>query len=313
MKFTINTTVFGNTFAVPSVVADKYLKIATHTQIKVLLYFMRNISDGIEPQKISEALSLPVTEVEDALLFWQQRDILVGEKEKEPEKKNVIINSTMPTRADVIKRGLEDKQLMFLLREAQLKFGRNLKQNESQLLVSLYDDHGMDPSVILLLLQYAVREGKCNISFVKKIATHWLNQGVQTVVDAERLITEQTKQNLAWSIVQNVFGIERRNPSAKELELSNLWINEWQISKDLLKAAYDACIDAKTKLSMPYVAKIIESWHKDGITSPEMVTAKKQNVGDGASTSRKNKTDYAGYDLDLFEKMMKEKMKGKGL
>lgn len=312
MKFTINPTVFGNTFAVPSVVADKYLKIATHTQIKVLLYFMRNISGGIDPQKISESLSLPTTEVEDALLFWQQRDILVGEEIKQEQPKQVIINSTMPTRADVIKRGLEDKQLMFLLREAQLKFGRNLKQNESQLLVSLYDDYGMDPSVILLLLQYAVREGRCNISFVKKTATHWLNQGVETVVDAERLITEQTKQNLAWNIVQNAFGIERRNPSTKELELSNLWINEWQISKDLLKAAYDACIDAKTKLSMPYVAKIIESWHKDGITTPDDIKQKK--VGDSAKAPRsKGKTDYAGYDLDLFEKMMKEKMKGKGL
>lgn len=305
MKFTINPTVFGNTFSLPSVVADKYLKIATHTQLKVLLYFMRNISEGIDPQKIAESLSLPIGEVEDALLFWQQREILAGKAEAKEEPKPVIINSTLPSRADVIKRGLEDKQLMFLLREAQLKFGRNLKQNESQLLVSLYDDYGMDPSVILLLLQYAVREGKCNLSFVKKTATAWLQAGVETVIDAERLITEQTKQNLAWSVVQNAFGIERRSPSTKELELSNLWVNEWKISADMLKAAYDACIDSKTKLSMPYVAKIIESWHKDGITTPDDI--KKKTVGDGAPTYRsKQKNDYAGYDLDLFEKMLND-------
>lgn len=301
MTYNINPAIFGNTYAVPSVVADKYLKIATHTQLKVLLYFMRNISEGIEPQKISGALSLPTGEVEDALLFWQQRDILIGSTPKEKETKTVIVNSTLPSRADVIKRGLEDKQLMFLLREAQLKFGRNLKQNESQLLVSLYDDHGMDASVILLLLQYAAREGKCNLSFVKKTATQWINQGVENVIDAERIIAESAKQNLAWNIVQSAFGIEKRNPSAKEVELSNLWINEWKISKDLLKSAYDACVDAKTKLSMPYVAKIIESWHKDGITSPEQTTAKKQKV---EKTSAK--TDYAGYDLDLFEKMLND-------
>ena len=176
MNYTLNVAALGNAFMVPSVVADKYLKIATHTQLKVLLYFMRNISEGIEPQKIAEALSMPLSETEDALVFWQQRDILIGEKEKQPEQKTVIINSGMPTRADVIKRGLEDERLMFLLREAQLKFGRNLKQNESSLLVSLYDDHGMDASVILLLLQYAAREGKCNISFVKKTATLWLSR-----------------------------------------------------------------------------------------------------------------------------------------
>lgn len=300
MTYTINTAVFGNTFSVPSAVADKYLKIATHTQLKVLLYFMRNISEGIEPGRISDALSLPQGEVEDALVFWQQRDILVGEAPKDAESKTVIVNSTLPTRADVIKRGLEDEHLMFLLREAQLKFGRNLKQNESQLLVSLYDDHGMDVSVILLLLQYAAREGKCNVSFVKKTATHWLQSGVETVIDAERLIADVAKQNLAWSIVQNAFGIEKRNPSAKELEYSNLWINEWKISTDMLKAAYDACVDAKTKLSMPYVAKIIESWHKEGVTTPDQAVAqksKKQTV---------QKADYAGYDLDLFEKMLND-------
>ena len=301
MTYSINTAIFGNTFAVPSVVADKYLKIATHTQLKVLLYFMRNISEGIDPQKISDALSLPLSETQDALVFWQQRDILIGTASKEPEQKTVIINSEMPTRADVIKRGLEDERLMFLLREAQLKFGRNLKQNESSLLVSLYDDHGMDASIILLLLGYAAREGKCNISFVKKTAANWLSQGVETVIDAERLIADTAKQNLAWALVQNAFGIEKRNPSAKELEYSHLWINEWKVSADMLKAAYDACVDAKTKLSMPYIAKIIESWHKEGITTPEQITAQKQK-----SKKPSTKTDYAGYDLDLFEKMLNQ-------
>lgn len=301
MNYTLNVAALGNAFMVPSVVADKYLKIATHTQLKVLLVLMRNISEGIDPQKIADALSLPLGEIEDALVFWQQRDILIGTAPKEPEQKTVIINSQMPTRADVIKRGLEDERLMFLLREAQLKFGRNLKQNESSLLVSLYDDHGMDASVILLLLGYAAREGKCNISFVKKTAAYWLSQGVETVMDAEHLIADAAKQNLAWSLVQNAFGIEKRNPSAKELEYSNLWINEWKMSADMLKAAYDACVDVKTKLSMPYVAKIIEAWHKDGITTPEQITAQNKK-----SKKLSSKTDYAGYDLDLFEKMLNQ-------
>ena len=299
MIYNVNPAIFSSTYAIPTDVADKYLKIATHTQLKVLLYFMRNISDGIDSQKISDALRLDINETEDALLFWQQCGILTGATPKE-ELKTVVVKSTLPSRTDVIKRGLEDKQLMFLLREAQLKFGRNLKQNESQLLVSLYDDHGMDPSVILLLLGYAVREGKCNLTFVKKTATHWLESGVETVMDAENLIAESAKQNLAWSGVQSAFGIERRNPSTKEAELSNLWVNEWKISTELLKAAYDACVDAKTKLSMPYVAKIIESWHKDGITNPEQISAKKKNV------KPQGKNDFAGYDLDLFEKMLND-------
>lgn len=299
MIYNINTAIFSNTYAIPAIVADKHLKIATHTQLKVLLYFMRNLSDGLDPQKIAAALSLPQDEVSDALAFWAQRDVLVGTQPQEKEQKSVIINATLPTRADVIKRGLEDENLAFLLREAQLKFGRNLKQNESQLLVSLYDDHGMDVSVILLLLQYAAKEGKCNLTFVKKTASQWLTQGVETVIDAERLIAEKVKENLAWQVVRTACGIEKRAPSAKELEYSNLWINEWGFGSDMIKSAYDVCIDANAKLSMAYVGKVLERWHKEGASTPQQAAEKKQK-----SKNAPQKNDYAGYDLDLFEKML---------
>ena len=305
MKYTFNMSVLGNTFVMPSIVVDKYIKIATETQLKVLLFLMRNISQEIDSSKIADALSLPKSEVEDALLFWSQRELLNCEQVNEQDKKPVIINSSLPSRTDVIKRGLEDENLKFLLREAQLKFGRNLKQNESQLLVSLYDDYDMKVSVILLLLGYAAREGKCNLSFVKKTAAEWLENGVETVEAADELIAKQAKQNLAWSIVQNAFGIDRRKPSTKELELSNIWINEWKISVDLLKAAYDTCIDSKAKLSVPYIAKIIEQWHKEGVTSADEI---KKNQ----ASKPQVKNDYAGYDLDQYEKMLKQKIKERG-
>lgn len=309
MSYSINPSIFGNTFAVPSDVADKYLKIATHTQLKVLLYFMRNISQPIDAENIAAALSVPSSEVGDALEFWAQRGLLNCEKPAtEQSEKIAIVTAEMPTRADVIRRGMEDERLAFLLREAQLKFGRNLKQNESQLLVALYDDHGMDVSVILLLLQYAASENKCNISFIKSTATRWLNSGVETVTDAEAIIADTAKQKLSWQIVERTFGIEHRNPSTKELEYSDLWVNEWKMSADMLKAAYDACIDQKTKLSMPYVAKILESWHKSGYNAPADIIDKKPQKPKNTAV----KNDFAGYDLDLYEKMLNNKINGKG-
>lgn len=300
MKYNINTAVFGNTFALPSTAVDKFLKIATHNQLKVLLYFMRNISEGIDPQKISDALSLPVPEVHDALSFWVQCNVLLGQQEKQQPKKEVVLTTDLPSRSDVTRRGLEDKRIMFMMQEAQIKFGRALKQNESALLVSLYDDHGIDMSVILLLLQYAANCGKCNISFIRQTATEWLKQGVETVPDAERLIAKRAKQSLSWQVVMSAFGIEKRNPSDRELELSDLWINEWKISAELLRAAYNECVDQKSKFSMPYTAKIIENWHKEGVSTPQDVAAQKQQKARAAG----DKNGYAGYDLDLFEKML---------
>lgn len=304
MSYFVNQSVFANMFPMPAVIADNYLKLATEIQLKVIIYIFRDITKSIDADEIAKDLSLPSSEVADALIFWQQCGIIASDTAatEQTKEKNAVVTAELPTRADVIKRGLEDERLMFLLREAQLKFGRNLKQNESQLLVSLYDDHGMDVSVILLLLQYAASENKCNVSFIRSTATRWIKQGVENVVEAENVIADTAKNKLAWSIVQRVFGIERRNPSDKELELSNLWVNEWKLSTDMLKLAYDACVNAKTRLSMPYIAKILEAWHKAGYKTPAEVESGEKKVQNKPQKSN----DFAGYDLNLFEKMLNE-------
>lgn len=303
MKYTINTAVLGSGFLIPAIVADQFLKIATAAQLKVLIYFMRNISEAIDAEKIASVLSLPTSEVEDALFFWSQNGLLNSEQPKQTEPKAVIIKSTMPTRADVIKRGLEDKNLMFLLREAQLIFGRNLKQNESQLLVSLYDDHGMDGSVILLLLNHCAKAEKCTLSYIKNTASAWLKAGVETVQDAEKIMAEATKQNLAWDTVRKAFGIEYRKPSAKEQQLCDLWINEWKLSNEELKAAYDACIDSSAKFNMTYIAKVIENSRK-GVDKPQ-----KAKASTGGKTTTQN---TPGFDLIEYEEMLNKKIKKGG-
>lgn len=298
MEFSLNFKSISASFPVPCEVADKYVKLASGEQIKVLLLVMRDLSDKISARSISEKLGIGETDAEDALLFWVRLGILQRE-ETQPENphKNVTISAQLPTRQDVIARGMEDDKIRLLLREAQLKFGRNLKNNESRLLVSLYDDYGMDVSVILLLLQHAAVEGKANLSYIRSTAVKWLKAGVQNVLDGEKLIADEVRGRLAFSVVMRTFGIEKRLPSEREVELSNLWVNDWGMSQDMLKAAYDACVDSKAKLSFPYISKILEKWHAAGYKTPE-------DVKSGEVRQKKNDrkaNDFAGFDLDAFE------------
>lgn len=304
MEYSVNPSVFSSVFTVPCDVADKHLKLASYSQLRVLLYVMRNISSGIVPEVIAKELSLPQSEVEDALLYWAQSGILNSTQPAVhmAAPKTAVIEASMPSREDVIKRGMEDEKVMLLLREAQLKFGRNLKNNESSLLIFLYDDCGMDVSVILMLLQYAASENRCNISFIRSTATKWINEGIENVIDAERAIARQAKQKIAWKIVERAFGIDSRRPSEKELALSALWVDEWQMPEEVLRCAYDACIDSKAKLSIPYIAKILESWHAKGYTSVAQIKQAQQDHS--AKKEKQSKHSYAGYDIELFEKML---------
>lgn len=303
MSFYINPKNLISAFTVPCQLADEHLKLCSHLQLKVILYIFRNMASGISTDAIADALSVQKSEAHDALMYWVGAGILTSDtlspEKATPETPKISVAlSEKPTRSDVIRRGNEDKQVMFLLREAQVKFGRNLKSNESSCLLWIYDDLGLDVSVILMLIQFAVTEGRANISFIEKTAVEWANKGVSSLIDAENEIADNARRKTAWSMVMSVFGIEKRLPSSKELEFSDRWVNEWQFSRQLLKAAYDTCIDSKTKLSMPYVNKILETWNKKGVKTLDDIA--KTEV----KTKKANRPAGAAYDIELFEKML---------
>ena len=302
MSYTINLEEYCNSFNVPKAVAG-LLKIANEKQIKVIISCLSNLAGGISAEKISEDTGISLSEVEDALNFWAERNILVGEKktEKELQKepKAIVRKDERPTRQDVAKRGLEDKALSMLLNEAQMKFGRSLKTNEASSLVWIYDDLGLSVSVILLLLQYAVSEGRANISFMEKTAQAWVEAGVSNVTQAEKIIAEETNKKLAWGIVERIFGIEHRRPSEKEKEYANLWLKEWKMSEELLSCAYEECVNQKSKFIMSYTAKILEKWHKDGVKTPDDITKAASK-----NTNKNERRSFAAYNVELFEKML---------
>lgn len=302
MEYSINPSALFAAFPVPCAVADKHLRLATELQLKVLLCALRSLADGINAERIANALGLAVSETEDALLYWIQAGILTGDKPEQkqstPEPVQPVIRTEKPSRSDVAVRGMEDAKVRFLMQEAQQRFGRTLSSNESVTLLWLYDSLGMEVSVILLLLQFAASQNTLNIRFIEKTAVNWVKNGVQSVLDAENRIADTVRMQSAWSVVESVFGIERRQPSTRELELSDLWINDWKLSRELLKKAYDECIDSKAKLSIPYIAKVLENWHKDGLTAPTEVEKAKQS-----RKTAKNES-FAAYDIGAFERML---------
>ena len=300
MNFSINSAVFQSVFTLPSDVADKHLKLASPLQLRVILYLFRHIADGCDAEKIAQEFKTDIGEIEDALQYWADAGILIksGEvapkKETEPSAKRVRANIIKPSREEIARRGFENPKIQLLLNEAQMKFGRLLKNSEASTLVWLFDDEGMDISLILMLIEYAVSEDKCNISFIERTALQWLNNGVSSILDAEKFIAEQYIKRTAWKIVESAFGIDDRMPSTKELDLSGLWINEWHFDRKVLRLAYEKCVDAKSKFIMSYTAKILESWHASGYKTVEDIIAAENK----AATEN---TDFSTHDLDLIE------------
>ena len=306
MDYFINPAALMPFFAVPYSLADKHLKLASEKAIKIILYILRHSDEGINTKKIADFFRMEEAEVCDALDYWVGAGLIgsskpmttTAEPEHEAPKKTVRSKAVKPTREEIARRGAEDEKIQFLLREAQMKFGRVLKTSESATLVWLYDDAGVDVSLILMAAEYsATATGTVNIRTIEKIALDWADNEVRTLSDAEARIAMLSRQETCWRLLESVFGLERRSPSAKELETAALFVEDWKFSREMLRAAYEQCVDTTSKFSLPYIKKILESWHKKGYTTVEQTKAE-------ANKPKSGTAPHATYDMEAFMKKL---------
>lgn len=300
MDYYINPSSFTSVFTVPSQVVDRHLKFAKAEHIKVLLFVLKNMAEEIAESDIAKATGLNEYDVGEALLYWADANILLPKKETAVSKENepkTVEKKLKPSRNDIAKRGLEDPKIQFMLREAQIKLGRALKTNESKTLLWLYDDEGLDVSLILLILQYAVQNDKANIRFIEKVAVDWVNKGIDNMTDADEELRKMAINDRAWKMVATAFGLGNLKPSKKQQEKASLWVNEWGMTSEMLVAAYDACVDSISEFSFNYVTTIIEKWHKEGYETPDEIEDKRP----------KKQEDYEQDELEMFKKMIKSK------
>ncbi|MCI8359759.1 MAG: DnaD domain protein [Clostridiales bacterium] len=326
MSYCVNPAALGAVFMVPCQVVDQHIKLAGAVQLKALLWILRHVGEPIDVEKMADALSLPAVDLSDALTYWVEAGLLTS---LEPAVQPVPPLETPPAaaatdraagragrpapaavkpgREEVAKRGLESPEIAFLLKEAQMKFGRGLRQNEASTLVWLHDDEGLGAAVILMLIEFAVSEGRCNIGFIERTALDWISRGIVSIEQAERRICEIHNQRTAWRKVERAMGIDHRMPTVKELQNAYTWVEDWGFSSEMLRAAYEECVDNTAKVSMAYIGRVLENWHKRGVSSPEAAAAAKTVK---ARREKKEQKSYAGYDMDLAQRMLEMENEG---
>ena len=277
MGYYLNPAELTAMFAVPSSVVDKHIKLASSEQLKVLLWALRN-ANNFDSAVAAEALRITPDAATEAFDYWVGSGVLGATESPAPAvittapkapKKVIASTALKPNREEAAKRGLECPEIAFILRSAEQKFGRMLRQTEISTIVWLFDDQGLSASLILMIIEFAISEGRANIGFIERTAIEWVNDGVLDVESAERRLIDMRRKKSAWHIVETTMGIEHRSPTKAELEAADKWITEWNYGRDIIRAAYELCVDTTAKFSFPYIKKIMEGWHKQGVKSLE--------------------------------------------
>lgn len=320
MSVRINLGSWGSIFALPTDVVDKHIKIASPLQLKVLLYLLRNSEKSYTYQQLAEFFSVHKDDIADCVSFWVERNLLInadGEllpimsesqgqsqtvtelpKEEKPDVKFVQPRLTKPDIITAAQRVSADVSLQHLLSEVEVALAKPLSSGDTATVIMLYDSCGLPADVILMLVHYCVSVDKGNIRAIERIGVKWANEGINCIEAADNKIKQAKLSTKNWNTIKGVFGIGNvGSPTPKQLEYADKWISVWHFSNEMLRKAYEVCVDTTGKMSLPYINKVLQRWYNAGVFNVDDIDKL------DAKKPSNNSKSKASYDIDELEKI----------
>jgi DnaD/phage-associated family protein len=200
----------------------------------------------------------------------------------------------------------ESKEVSFLMQEAQLILGRPISPGLSSCLLFIHDDYGLPVDVIVMLLQYVKNKGRDNTNYIESVAKGWAADGVFSHEAAEQKLRQLDESEQAWRKIENALHIPHRSPSQREEQFARRWIMEWKFSDEMIREAYDRCVDSTGRMNLSYVNRILERWQKAGVRTPQAAAAE-QNL----KTTARSQQKETSFDLDEYERTSDWRLFGK--
>lgn len=339
MDFQINPISYKKVIAVPSVIVEENIRLASSTQLKVILYFLSHSDDtDLSIEKIEAELFLPAEDIRDALIFWCERGVLTNDtvapamqtlqpvattqvqettvtiepiatEEPKAEKKASDLPISRPSHEQVAIRLQECEGFRELFAEAQLTLGKTIGYDGQSVLIMMHDSYGLPFEVILMAVEYAVSQKKTGFSTIAKIGRMWHELEIDTLEGAMQYIEEHNVINETWNKLRALTDITNRTPTEKQRKYLVAWLKEYGYSVDIIYCAYEESIDHTGKMSMPYMDKIITSWYKNGVKTVGDIQrekakweASRQVAAKPDNKKQTTQKKVASYDLDAFTK-----------
>ncbi len=291
--YKINPSKYIGVTVLPSEIAQNHLKLASSSQLKVIIYAFSKSGSVFDEDMISEGTGVNKEEVKDALSYWKDKgfvllceDEIVFEKKQEESIKNTENEVKIPentkkiphnnpsklTYDEICTRINESSDIRFLLNEAQMKLGRTIGNGDQSSLILLHDYYGLPVEVILSICEYARTKGKStNMNYIYKIGVDWSQREIDTITAADEELKNLEKVNLVWSQFCVSAGIPSSNPTVSQEKYLSQWTEEWKFSVPMLVLAFEEMKTHTEKTNYSYMHKVLSAWHTKGINTPEKV------------------------------------------
>ena len=297
--YSIGMGAWNSVFAVPSRVVDEHMKLAGAAQLKVLLYMLRHGGEPVSLDSLAFAIGQKPSDTQDALDYWVNCGLL-GESDNQSVKKDEApllpssgtetqqtlpeasvsnaLGQTKDNKTPVAREKIrypfdecmryvaEDGTLKNMLTAVESTLGKQLTHTEVTCFVTLVKWHGLPCTVVPMLVQYCKSIGKSSMSYIEATGIGWAGEEIDNFEKAEKKISALTAKRKAWNTVRSALEIPERKATDSEMKYCDLWINCQHIDTELIRHAYDKCIDKNGKMSFAYINGILKRYYEQGVT-----------------------------------------------
>lgn len=227
--------------------------------------------------------------------------------ESEPKKKFEKIAPPELSPKEVVEALRSSKTLQILTAEAQKSLGRPLSPSDTKSLILMVNYYGLQPEIVLMILSYCEKErnnGRATgVAYLLKMAENWAEEGIATIEDAERKLSEIEQDDQLWKQICTWLDIAYRRPTAAQKKSVDAWRKTF--TPQMIELACAETRENATSPSYGYLRSILNNWQKNGVKTAQDVQRSKDDHEKKKAPQKNAKNKGVGfapsYDLDKIK------------
>lgn len=330
MQYTWDSRAAFEMAAMPKAAAGK-LKLASKIQLQVLMWLCCVGQGRFDAAACSVSCGAAPELCEEALAYWVEEGLVVLEgvpakgmhapvaipapvvRPAEPTPVPVTLPekpqvAQRPTQAETLQAMSEDAAFYFMVQTASSRLGKAVTPNDYISLYYIYRDYKLPPEVILMIIGYAVKNGKTSLAYIEKTAINWAESGINTIAAADAHLCRIEHTREAFERVCRLGDMTIERPSVKQRDTAYRWVYEWAMPDEVIAVALAVTQENIGKINFSYTDKLLDRLRTEEVTTAqaakEALAPQKPQKKTKASGRMKTASDRPpSFDLGEYEQM----------
>ena len=281
---------------------------ATAEDLRVLLALV--LTGAGTADSLAKALSMPASAIAAALAFWRGAGLIATtdkraeqQAARPPKSEGTLHEAGAEELADSIRTS----GLAGLITAAEQQRGRLFNRSDLAILVGLSEELGLDGPYILTLLAYCDAQGDGSpkpMRYVERVALRLCEHEITSCSALEEYIRNEEALHSVEGVLRRMFGIGTRKLTEREESAFKRWTQEYGYGEEIIGAAYDVTVNATSRASVAYTAKILAHWYEEGVKTPEdaeaLLAREKQERKQPTKKRKASEPSSKSFNVDDF-------------